>query len=284
MTHAHRSPAKMLLCNDDRQAILESETALLEESGFIISDLTRPTSARISPYGLPMGEHCVSSALRAHASSSLFLCDASLAEFDRIAHTTSFPEGAVLFLEGQSPQGVYILCQGRVKLMTTSRDGKTIITRIVPPGETLGLQSVVTGKPYELTVQTLQPSQLAFINGAQFLRFIKEDVDVCLYVAQQLGRECQSAYEVIRSIGLSHSVSEKLARLLLQWSGDGPFTDDSIGFKISLTHEEIAQLIGTTRETVTRTLGELKKRRVLEVTGSTLLIRNRAALQALVDH
>lgn len=280
MTQAHRNPGKMLLCSADRHAILATETSLLAGSGYISSDLTLPTSARISPYGLPLGDHCVSSALRANPSSSL--CDASLAEFDRIAHTTSFPEGAVLFLEGQSPQGIYILCQGRVKLMTTSRDGKTIITRIVPPGEALGLQSVVTGKPYELTVQTLQPSQLAFVNCAEFLRFIKERADVCLYVAQQLGRECQSAYEVIRSLGLSHSVSEKLARLLLQWSGDGRVTDSSLGFKISLTHEEMAQLIGTTRETVTRTLGELKKRRVLEVTGSTLLIRDRAALQALV--
>ena len=81
---------------------------------------------------------------------------------------------------------------------------------------------------------------------------------------------------------MSHSVSEKLARLLLQWSSDGRVTDGSIRLKISLTHEEMAQLIGTTRETVTRTLSELKKRRVLELTGSTLVIRNRAALEGLV--
>jgi len=280
MTQAHRSPGKLVRCNADRHGILESETPMLAGSGYLPSDLTPRTSARISPYGLPLGDHCVSAALRANPSSSLG--EASLAEFDRMAHTTSFPDGAVLFLEGQSPQGIFILCQGRVKLMTTSRDGKTIITRIVPPGEALGLQSVVTGKPYELTVQTLQPSQLAFINGAEFLRFLKERGDVCLFVAQQLSRECQSAYDVVRSIGLSHSVSEKLARLLLQWSSDGPMADGSLGFKISLTHEEIAQLIGTTRETVTRTLGELKRRHVLEISGSTLLIHNRAALRALV--
>ena len=103
-----------------------------------------------------------------------------------------------------------------------------------------------------------------------------------MHVTQQLSNECQSAYEMVRSIGLSHSVSEKLARLLLQWSNDGQVTGDSIRLKIALTHEELAQLIGTSRETVTRTLGELKKRRVLELTGSTLLIRNRAALEGLV--
>ena len=248
--------------------------------GFPVSAFTRQSNSRISPYGLPEGDHCVSSALRAHGPSSLG--DASLAKLDRIAHTTAYPEGAVLFVEGQIPRGVYVLCQGRVKLMTTSRDGKTLIMRIVQSGEILGLQSMVTGKPYDFTVETLQPSQLAFINRADFLRFLKEHTDACLHVAQQLSNECQSAYEMVRSIGLSHSVSEKLARLLLQWCGDGRVTADPIRLKMSLTHEEMAQLIGTSRETVTRTLGELKKRRILELTGSTLLIRNRAALEGLV--
>jgi len=246
---------------------------------FPIPALTRQSNARISPYGLPESDHCVSAALRAHGHSSLG--DASLAELDRIAHTTAYPEGALLFVEGQTPRGVYVLCQGRVKLMTTNRDGKTLILRIVQPGEILGLQSMVTGKPYDLTVETLQPSQLAFINRADFLRFMKEHADACLHVTQQLSNEVQSAYEMVRSIGLSHSVSEKLARLLLQWCGDGRVTQDSIRLKVSLTHEEMAQLIGTSRETVTRTLGELKKRRVLELTGSTLLIRNRAALEGM---
>lgn len=250
------------------------------ESERVPLSFTRQTRAAISPYGLPIGDHCVSSVLRANGFSPL--CDASLAELDRIAPTTSFPEGAVLFVEGQVPGGVNVLCQGRVKLMTTSQGGKTLILRIVKPGEILGLQSVVTGKPYDLTAETLQPSQLAFINRGDFLRLIKVHADACLHVAQQLSRECQFAYEVVRWIGLCHSVSEKLARLLLQWSGDAQATDGSIRLKISLTHEEIAQLIGTSRETVTRTLGELKKRGVLELTGSTLLILNRAELEALV--
>jgi CRP/FNR family transcriptional regulator, cyclic AMP receptor protein len=249
---------------------------------FPLPALPRRSNDRISPYGLPVGDHCVSSALTSNGSCSL--CAASLAELDRIAHATAYPEGAVICVEGQSPHGVYVLCQGRVKLTTTGRDGKTLIIRIAQAGEILGLQSMITGKPYELTVETLQASQLAFINRSDFLRFIKERADACLYVTQQLSKECQAAYEMVRSIGLSHSVSEKLARLLLQWTGDGQVTDGTIRLKLSLTHEELAQLIGTSRETVTRTLGELKKQRVLELSGSTLLIRNRTALEGLVGN
>jgi len=243
-----------------------------------LSSCTRQTIAPISPYGLPEGDQCVSSVLRANGLSPL--CDASLAELDRIAPTTSFPEAAVLFVEGEVARGVYVLCRGYVKLTTTSQDGKTLIMRIAQPGETLGLHSVVTGKPYEVTVETLQPCQLAFLSRADFLRLIRERADACLHMAQQLSNECQSAYEALRLVG-ARSVSEKVARLLLQWSGNRQLVDGPLLLRIPLTHEEMGQLIGTSRETVTRTLSELKKRRVLKLTASTLLILDRAALQRL---
>lgn len=234
------------------------------------------------PYGLPVVDNCVSCRLR-NSNFSCALSKGSLEGLDRIKHATAHPQGALVFVEGQAPRGVFILCQGRVKLMATNKDGKTFILKIAQPGEILGLHAAVSGKAYELTAETLQPSQLAFISREDFLRFLKEHGDACLHAAQQLSNDCQSAYDVIRSIGLSHSVCEKLARLLLQWSGDGRMVDGTIRLKVALTHEEMAQLIGTSRETVTRTLSQLKKKGVLELSGSTLVIRNKRALESMVE-
>jgi CRP/FNR family transcriptional regulator, cyclic AMP receptor protein len=234
----------------------------------------------IAPYGLPIAGVSIGSVLRKQDPA---LSEQTLAGLDQIAHVTTYPEGALIFVEGQVPRGVFVLCQGRVKLTSTNRDGKTFILRIVEPGEILGLHEIVTGKAHELTVETLQPSQLAFISRTEFLPFLKQHGELCLHVAQQLSNDCQSAYEVIRSIGLSHSVSEKLARLLLQWSADGQASAGAIRIKLALTHEEVAQLIGTTRETVTRILSEFKKRHVLESKGATLLIRDKSALERLVQ-
>jgi CRP/FNR family cyclic AMP-dependent transcriptional regulator len=254
--------------------------AALRPEHFPLSSISQHTSS--SPYGLPVADNCVSGVLRSH-DSLLTLSEKTLEGLDRLQHATAYPEGALIFVEGQVPRGVYILCQGRAKLMATNREGKTFIMKIAQPGEILGLHAIVTGSPYELTVETLQPSQLAFIGRADFLRFIKEHGDACLHVAQQLSNDCQAAYGVIRSIGLSHSVSEKLARLLLQWAADGRVSQGMIRLKLALTHEEVAQLIGTSRETVTRTLGELKKRKVLELNGSTLVIRDKGALERMVQ-
>jgi CRP/FNR family cyclic AMP-dependent transcriptional regulator len=239
------------------------------------------TAATHSPYGLPVVEDSVSSAL-SRGNSSICLSKSSLDELDRIQHTTAYPEGALIFVEGQAPRGVYVLCQGRAKLMATNSDGKTFILKIAEPGEILGLHSAVTGLAHELTVETLQPSQLAFIARSDFTRFLREHGDACFYVAQQISSDCQSAYEVIRSIGLSNSVAEKLARLVLQWAEGSKGVNGTIRLKVSLTHEEIAQLIGTTRESVTRILSQFKKRRIMEVAGSTLHILNKAALEKLL--
>ena len=238
---------------------------------------------RRTPYGLPVVENCVSAVLR-RSNPDCCLSDKTLVELDRINHVTAYPEGALIFVEGQVPRGVYVLCQGRVKLMSTNRDGKTFIMKIAQPGEILGLHAVVSGMPYELAVETLQPSQLAFIDRHDFLRFLRNNPDACLHAAQQLSNDCAAAYDVIRSIGLSHSVSEKLARLLLHWSTDAHQSNGTIRLKLALTHEEMAQLIGSSRETVSRLLGDLKRQRVLELSGSTLLIRNKAALEKLVSN
>ena len=239
-------------------------------------------TARHSPYGLPVVDNCTKCKLR-NADFACALSKDSLSGLDRVKHATAYPEGALLFVEGQTARGVYILCHGRAKLMATNRDGKTFIMKIVEPGEILGLHAVISGKPYELTVETLQPSQLAYIGREDFLVWLKEHGDACLQAATQLSKDCQSAYEVIRSIGLSHSVTEKLARLLLQWSSDAKVVEGEVRMKLALTHEELAQLIGTTRETVTRILGQFKKQAILEVRGSSLTIKNRAALEHLTE-
>jgi CRP/FNR family transcriptional regulator, cyclic AMP receptor protein len=234
-----------------------------------------------SPYGLQIIENCVLCKLR-HAG---FFCDLpkqSLDDMEKIKYASGYPQGAILFVEGQSPRGIYIICSGRVKLSTTSRDGKTLILRIAEEGEVLGLHGCVSGKPYDLTAETLQPCQLDFIKRDDFLKFLQNHGDACLNAAQHLSQNCQNAYEMIRSLGLSHSVSEKLARLLLEWSSDGEKTKEGIRIKVSLTHEEMAQLIGTSRETVTRVLGEFREKNLAQLRGSTLLIKNKAALEQLV--
>jgi CRP/FNR family transcriptional regulator, cyclic AMP receptor protein len=232
-----------------------------------------------SPYGLPV--ECSA----CHLRSENFFCalpPESRGAFNQIKRATVFPEGAVIFIEGQTPRGIFMLCQGQAKLTTTSRDGKTFIVRVAKAGEALGLNAVVTGKPYEVTVATMQPCQLSFVNREDFLRFLKGHGDACLHAAQQISRDYQDACDVVRSVGLSHSISERLAKFLLESSAEGQVANGVVRTKLALTHEDISQLIGSSRETITRILSEFRKKDIVELKGSTLIIHSKAALERLV--
>jgi len=232
-----------------------------------------------SPYGLP------ADGLDCHLRSDDFLCSLSpesLAAFNQMKRAAALPEGTVIFVEGQIPRGIFMLCEGQVKLSTTSREGKTFVLRIARAGEVLGLGPVVTGRPHLLTAKTMQPCQFNVVNREDFLRFLKEHGDACLQTAQHISRDCKDAYDVVRSIGLSHSVSERVAKFLLASATDGQVTNVVVRTSLALTHEDIAQLMGTSRESITRILSEFRKKDIVELKESILIIHNKPALERLV--
>jgi CRP/FNR family transcriptional regulator, cyclic AMP receptor protein len=232
------------------------------------------------------GLSCVESCIRCHLHSRSFFCDLSprtLQAFEQIKHAAVFPEHAVVLVEGQAACGVFILCQGRAKLSTTSKEGKTLIVRIAEAGEVLGLHAVVTGGRYELTVETMRPCQLNFVGREDMLRFLREHADAALHATQHLARDCSDAYGVVRAIGLSHSVSERFARFLLETAANGKVRNGRVRVRLAMTHEEISQLVGTSRETITRLLSEFRRNELAELQGSTLIIHNRPALKSLVN-
>jgi CRP/FNR family transcriptional regulator, cyclic AMP receptor protein len=235
-----------------------------------------------APYGLNILDNCLTCPVR---EESLF-CNLSVhagQRLNEIKSTAVYPKGAMLFIEGQQPRGVFVLCAGKAKLSTSSREGKTIITKIAESGDVLGLNAVISNRPYEVTADMMEPGQANFIARDSLLQFLREYGEVALRVAEQLSRNYYSAYEEIRTLGLTTSPSEKFAKLLLSWSTKGTPSNGSSQVKLTLTHEEIAEIIGTTRETVSRLFSEFKRKQLLQLKGSTLTIRSRAALEKIVQ-
>jgi CRP/FNR family transcriptional regulator, cyclic AMP receptor protein len=232
------------------------------------------------PYGFESNENCQSCKLRADG----FFCQLSapaVKDFDALKSPASYPAGALLFLEKQDPRGVFVLCEGQVKLSISSSAGKTLILRIAKPGEILGLMATMAGIPYEVTAETLHPCRVVFVRRDDFLRFVAKHPEAYQEAVKQLSTLYSGACEQLRTVGLSASAPEKLARLLLHWSTEVQDTKQRTQVKLPLTHEEIAEFIGTTRETVTRTLSEFKSRNLVALEGSTLMISNRPALESI---
>jgi CRP/FNR family cyclic AMP-dependent transcriptional regulator len=234
------------------------------------------------PYGLELNDGCKTCKLKT-AGFFCHLTPAALKDFDAVKSTSTYPKGAFLFMEKQDARGVFVLCEGDVKLSISSSEGKTLIMRVARAGEVLGLMAGMSGGPYEVTAETIRPCQIAFVRREEFQRFVAKHPEASQGVARQMTMQYQAACEQLRTVGLSGSAHEKLARLLLTWSAGIQQTKEGTRIKMPLTHEEIAEFIGTTRETVTRTLSDFKVRHLVSIQGSTVMIPNRAALESFAN-
>jgi len=234
------------------------------------------------PYGFEISENCQSCKLK----GSGFFCQlppAAVKDLDAMKSVSAYPEDAILFMEKQAPRGVYVLCEGEVKLSVNSSEGKRLILGIAKPGEVLGLMACLSNTPYEITAESIHPCQVAFVPRDAFLRFMGKHPEAYGAVVAQLGAHYHVACEQLKTIGLCTSAPEKLAKLLLDFSAKGQQTKEGTRVRFSLTHEEIGEFIGATRETVSRTISQFKNDHLIDLRGATLLIQNRSGLENLLS-
>ena len=203
-----------------------------------------------------------------------------LRSLDEVSHKMILPQGAILFVEGQQPRGIFIVCSGRVNLSTTSREGKILILKSAEVGQVLGLSATISQTGYETTAEAASPCQVTFIDRKHFLEFMLAHSEVGLHTAQCLSRDYRSAYRDIHDLILTRSSAGKLAKLLLSQTPNREDADAKTPILL-MTHEEMAQRIGASRETVTRLLTTLRRKRFIRLDGPKLVIRNRTALEAL---
>lgn len=237
------------------------------------------SAPKISPYGFEMIESCMECK---HRGDYRFcnLPRPALEQLEKMRSSAVYPKGAILFMEGQEARGVFVLCHGSAKLTTSSEQGKTIILRIAGPGEVLGMSAAIVGNTYEVTAETLEPCEANFIARRDLVQFIQGNGEAGITAAQELSHHYHSAYRDVRSLGLSSSAQGKIARLLLDWAEENHSLEY---FHLRLTHEEISQLIGSSRETVTRILSELKRKQLVRVKGARVTLLKRDALEQLAS-
>ncbi|HUY94878.1 MAG TPA: Crp/Fnr family transcriptional regulator [Terracidiphilus sp.] len=204
---------------------------------------------------------------------------AALEDWGAMEFAHAHAANVVLFSERDEARGLYVVLEGEVRVSINSRDGRRLSLRIARKGDVLGLSSAMTGTPHEVTAETLYPARVTHVSRRDFLGFMTRHPELAMSMMEELSRNVGTACHQLRNVGLSATAPEKLARLLLEWSGDQS-TGVCARVRFSLTHEEIGEFIGASRETVTRTLATFKHRRLVSFRGSMLEIPNRTALAA----
>ncbi len=208
------------------------------------------------------------------------LSPAALNDLTAIRPATSYEAGDLLFSEKQDSCGVFVVREGLVRLSMNSRGGKRLSLRVARSGEVLGLTSALYGAKCETTAETLSSAKILHISGDEFQAFLRRNPDAFKLVTEEISHQYTMACDQLRTVGLSSTAPEKLARLLLELSENGQPTENGLRFRFIMTHEQIGEFIGASRETVTRTLGSFRHKRLVDFNGSMLTIPNMRALES----
>lgn len=190
------------------------------------------------------------------------------------------PRGRVLFTEGEPARGVYLLRSGRAIVSISSSEGKVVILRTARPGDVLGLSASLSHSSYDTTIKTLEPCRTDFVPRAELLKLMQHSHAATQAVLKIVTRELIQVTDRTRSLLLPQTASARLAKLLLDWSREADAQDSGRIGKV-FTHEEIAQMICSTRETVTRLLASFGRGGAIQITSDSILILDRETLTRL---
>lgn len=211
------------------------------------------------------------------------LRDDALNQLDQIGVQVRYPGRVEIFRQGERARALHILCSGQVKLSTTSREGRTMILKIAWPGDVLGLSALLSEGDYEVTAETLEPCQVKTLRREEFLALIDKFSEAGRHSLESMASDYQSAFRDARRLSLAKTAASRLANVLLELARNAAWGKPEMRFTMALTHEELGNLAGLSRETVTRLLGKFQREGLLMIKGASITITDHARFHSLTQ-
>lgn len=206
-----------------------------------------------------------------------------LARLERRARMRQFPKNAAVYLPMEAADGVLLLAEGRIKLCSLTADGKEAILAFIEAGELFGELSLVGETVRDERAETVAPSTVVLLPRDELEGLIAESPLLSLGVTKLIGWRRRRIERRLKTL-LFRSNRERVIHLLLDMAEQyGQSTPEGVLLAVKLSHQELASIIGATRETVTVLLGELQLEGILKVARQRLVIRDLARLAACVD-
>lgn len=204
------------------------------------------------------------------------LSDAQIARLESVSRVRQQPRGGIVFSPGEASESVLLVAAGRVKLYHITADGKQAVLALIDPGELFGELSMLDGAPREEFAEAMEPTTLVAIPSDVFRSLMAELPELTLGVTRLVGLRRRRIERRLKSL-LFRSNRDRLVSLLVELAEKyGRRTPDGVELGVRLSHQDLASIIGSTRETVTVTLGELQQE-------GALLIRRRRIIVTQLD-
>jgi len=202
-------------------------------------------------------------------------------ELRSLVKSIRYKKGDLIYQGGTSVSGCYIICMGKVKLVKRTLSGKKQLLKFFGPGEIIGKADLFSRRSYSGYARALEESQLGFIDKMILLRLIGENPLVILQIVKELSKEINVLRERLIATCYS-SVRDRLIHILLSLEMRHSYDEESGSLMVDLTQNELAELAGVARETVSRQLGQLKNKGFISFEDHRIVIRDVEGLRTLL--
>ena len=202
------------------------------------------------------------------------LSETDIARLTEAARERNYPRNSVILFEDDPGDSLYVVVTGQVKVVLIGEDGREVILSVLNEGNFFGEMALIDDEPRSAHVIAMQDSNLLVLRREDFQRRLQDTPTIALGLLRELSRRLRNADDKIGGLVLL-DVNGRVARLLLQMADE----NDGKNITRRVTHHTIAQMIGSSRETVSRTIRDLADRGLIEVSRKAIVIRDRPALE-----
>lgn len=207
------------------------------------------------------------------------LDEAARNELSRYLKPAKYKKDAVILSREEPGTALFLIVKGRVKVVLYGPSGREVILSMLKDGEFFGEMSLLDGQPRSASVVAVNDSDVLVLDRQDFVRFVENRPAVALAILGEMSRRLREADAKIGSLALL-DVYGRVARALLDLARkEGEKTEAGIVVKDRPTHQQLAGMVGTSRETVSRVMSELQKQGYLRTQGKRLILTGQAALE-----
>ncbi len=210
---------------------------------------------------------------------SLFadLDDQQMEQVASIVITRKYRKRMFLFTEGETGDTIYFVKSGLVKVVKTTEDGREQILHLMGPGEVLGEVVLFNGGGYPASAEVMEDSEICLIRNPDLEQLLNQHVEIAISLIKLLSRRLTDAQHKVRDLALKDAYS-RTASILLRMADTSPVSPQGIEIKPDLSRQELANMIGTSRETVSRILSDFQQQKILLVDRNKVTVINKEKL------
>lgn len=198
-------------------------------------------------------------------------------ELDKISSITfdkRYRKGSTIFMEGDKGEAFYFIKSGKIKISKSSKDGKELILNIYGKNQVFAEVTIFNDISYPATAEAIEDAVVGVIMNSDLEKLIKTNADLGFNLIKILSKRLFNAQMKLKQLALNDTYSRTADTLIRLSSNHGVMRNGHIEFELELSRQELANMIGTARETVSRVLSRFKKEGSIEITGKKIVIKD----------